>query len=125
MTAPLIRAAFVGLVLACAATAVHAEDKLSVKISRHVIKTQEGITVRAIIPPNADNRMLGIQVDSGEYLRGSEIELDGENAPRVIEVPVQNLPAGEYVVVAVLLDNQGHRTTVRQNLTVMDMPGNR
>lgn len=119
-TAALVAAAIIGFGLAASA-----EDRLGLKVSRTVVRTNESVVVTAVVPPDQENRVIGIQADNGEFLRSTEIEIDGERAPRVFELPLRNLPSGEYHVIAVLVDRQGHRTTVRRTFTVLDMGNGR
>lgn len=125
MTVHSLRILLVGFAVAVSVSAVVANEKLTLRVSREVINTREGVTLRAIVSPDASNRVIGIQADSGEFFRSTEVELDGERAPRVFELPLHNLPSGEYVVIAVLIDDKGQRTTVRKTFRVMSFGDDR
>ncbi|MEO8678189.1 MAG: hypothetical protein ABI665_04030 [Vicinamibacterales bacterium] len=114
-----LRVLLVVLAAAVSVTIAHADEKLTLKVSRPVISTRDGVTVRAIVARDARNRAIGIQADSGEFFRSSETELDGERAPRVFELRLHDLPSGDYQVTAVLVNDQGERTTVRRSFQVL------
>ena len=81
------------------------------------------LMVRARIEPSAANRVLAIIADGDDYYRSSEIALDGEAAPRVIQMPFRNVPGGRYDVSAVLMDGSGReRAVAHQSVTVLS-PG--
>lgn len=78
------------------------------------------VVVRALIEPDADNRLFSISADSGDYYRSSEMELDGVNAARASEFRYRDLPAGVYEVRAVLIGRNGQeRASVRRTVTVV------
>ena len=82
------------------------------------------VIVRATVEHDADNRMLEFVADSDSFYRRSVIELDGEQAPKVNELRLIDIPGGEYEVTVTLFDAHGSRTVVRRSLTVMSL-GNR
>jgi len=76
--------------------------------------------IRARIEPNADNRVFAIVADGNEFYRRSDIQLDGDPAPKTIEMRLSNLPGGEYEIFAALLDVAGHeRAIVRQSARII------
>ena len=82
------------------------------------------VRIRARIEPSAANRMLTIVADGADFYRSSEIQLDGDSAPKTVELRFSDLPGGEYEVYAVLTDAFGrHRATVRQPARVLSMLG--
>lgn len=102
---------------------VTADEKLTLRVTPNVSSAPSTVVVRARIAKNAQNRVLQIGADSGTFYRSSEVQLDGESAPLVTEVRLKNLPSGEYTVVAVLLDQTGRKTVVRQTALVLSAPG--
>jgi len=64
----------------------------------------EGSPVQAMVrvAPNAENRLLRITVDSENYFRSSDVELDGDNAAITHYLSMSSLPAGEYAFLAVV-----------------------
>ncbi|MGE0865242.1 MAG: hypothetical protein AB7P34_15215 [Vicinamibacterales bacterium] len=117
-------AAIVTTCLLMAATAgLEADTRLALKVTPNISSAPSTVVVRALVAKNADNRVLHIGADSGSFYRSSEIQLDGENAPLVTEIRLKNLPSGEYTVVAILRDQMGHQTSVRQTVLVLSRHG--
>ena len=117
-------AAIVTLGLLLAATAgLDGGAKLTLKVTPNVSSAPSTVLVRATVPKDAANRALDIGADSGSFYRSSEIQLDGDRAPLVTEVQLKNLPSGEYTVVAVLRDQMGHETAVRQTMLILSRLG--
>jgi hypothetical protein len=70
--------------------------------------------------------MLAIVVDGADFYRSSDIQLDGNQAPKTVEVYFSHLPGGEYNAYAVLTDAAGHRRAIaRQPVRVLSMYGGR
>src|SRR5258706_9022412 len=68
--------------------------------------------IRANIEPNPENRALAIIADGTTFYRSSEIPLEGDRAPKIIELRFSDLPGGEYQVYAVLMDAVGHQRAI-------------
>ena len=82
------------------------------------------MTVHARIEPSAANRSLTIVADGENYYRSSEISLEGSDAPKTIQMPLVNVPGGEYEISAVLLDASGNeRAVAHQSATVLSVGG--
>jgi hypothetical protein len=117
-------AAIVTTSLLLAATAgLDSEEKLTLKVTPNVSSAPSTVVVRATVPKDAANRMLHIEADSGSFYRSSAVQLDGDRAPLVTEIRLKNLPSGEYTVLAVLRDEMGHQTRVRQIVVVLSPHG--
>jgi len=114
---PVAAAILPGLLLAPAA--IGANEKLSLRVTPNVSSAPSTVVVQATVEPNADNRRLHIEADSGSFLRSSDIQLEGDKAPVVTELRIANLPSGEYTVTAVLSTNAGTETTVRRTALVI------
>ena len=71
----------------------------------------EGSPVHAMVrvAPNSENRMLRMTVDSQNYYRSSEVQLDGDNAAITHYLPMNSLPAGDYAFLAVVYGPHGER----------------
>jgi hypothetical protein len=110
-----------GLMAAAGDTA--ATEKLSLRVTPNVSSAPSNVTVKATIAPDAANRWLHIEADSGQFLRSSSIQLDGDKAPAVTEIRLNNLPGGEYAVSAVLRNSHGEEITVRRTLIVLSRFG--
>ena len=82
------------------------------------------LRVRARIDPSVDNRSLAIVADGENFYRSSEIPLEGDQAPKIIETWFPNLPGGEYAVYAVLRDASGReRAVAHDSVTVLSQFG--
>ena len=113
----LAAATIVGLIFATGST--NANQKLSLRVTPNVSSAPSTVVVRAYVTPNAVNRVLQIEADSGSFYRSSQVQLDGDKAPTLNEFRLNSLPGGEYVVTAVLKDNLGEETIVRQTALVI------
>jgi hypothetical protein len=99
-------------------------EPLSLAVSPAYTFAPGMVRVRARIEPNADNRCLTIVADGSSFYRSSEIQLDGEQAPKTFELFFKDVPGGEYEVSAFLTGTSGHRrVTARSTLTVMSPIG--
>jgi hypothetical protein len=101
------------------------EDRLALRVTPAITTAPANLAAIARIAPDPGNRVLRIEADSGAFFRSSDVQLDGESAPRVMEVRFRDLPGGEYEVRALLLDHVGQQTTARRSVIVMPRPGER
>lgn len=100
-----------------------ATEKLALRVTPNVSNAPSTVIINATVAPNAANRYLAIEADSGSFYRSSEIQLDGDRAPLVTQVFFKNLPSGEYTVAVELRDNRGGRTIVRRTVLVLSRFG--
>jgi hypothetical protein len=119
----LILAAFTTIALAVAQRDTVATEKLSLRVTPNVSNAPGNVIVKAQVPRHPDNRWLHIEADSGAFYRSSAIQLDGDKAPVVTEFRLNNLPGGNYAVVAVLRNHLGEETTVRRTVIVLSRFG--
>jgi len=99
---------------------VDGEEPLRVAVTPIHSFAPATVTIRATIEPSAENRMLAIVADGDDFYRSSEIQLDGDHAPRIVTLRFSNLPGGEYQISAVLADSAGRlRAIVRQSVNVI------
>ncbi len=93
---------------------------LSIRVSPSVSFAPADLVVRAVVEVNANNRAIEISAESGDFYRSSEIQLDGEKAPRTSQFEFLNLPRGVYEVRAVLKGSQGQALAfARQRINVV------
>jgi len=65
-----------------------------------------------------------IVADGEDFYRSSELPLQVDQAPRIIELWLPNVPGGEYAVYAALRDASGHeRAVTRESATVLPQFG--
>jgi len=109
--------------LLAATGSTNASEKLVLRVTPNVSSAPSTVVVRATVTKNADNRWLHIEADSGAFFRSSDIQLDGDHAPLVTEIRLNNLPGGEYTVAAVLRNNLGEVTIARRTALVLSRFG--
>ena len=112
-----------GLMFANGETA--ATEKLTLRVTPNVSSAPSNVIVKATVAKDAANRWLHIEADSGVFFRSSSVELDGDKAPTITEIRLNNLPSGNYAVSAVLRNQQGEEITVRRTLIVLSRFGER
>jgi len=98
---------FVALMTIGLGTASGARERLQVLASPRVSYAPGNLTIRAIVDPNEAHRAIQVVADSGDYVRSSEVQLDGVRAPRVTVFEFDNVPTGIYAVTAALKDSRG------------------
>ena len=107
-----------------AALPVAGREPLTIAVSPAFAFAPATVRVRARIEPDADNRRLTIVADGVALYRSSEIQIDGEQAPKTFELSFRDLPGGEYEVYAILTDSVGRqRAVARQATRVMSQSG--
>jgi hypothetical protein len=107
----------IGLILGSGSTT--AGEKLMLRVTPNVSSAPGTVIVKATVTRNADNRWLHIEAESDTFYRSSDVQLEGDKAPIVTEIRLNNLPGGAYTVSAVLRDALGQETIVRRTALVM------
>ena len=103
-----------------------AGERLALKVSPAVSFAPANLVVRTTIQADAANRAVEIVAESNDFYRSSEVELDGENAPRTNMFEFRSLPSGTYEVRATLLGGDGRSLAhVRQQINVIEAGGNK
>jgi tartrate dehydratase alpha subunit/fumarate hydratase class I-like protein len=119
----LLRACLCG-VLAMTAGPLGAAERLSLKVSPAVSFAPANLVVRATIQADAANRAVEVVAESNDFYRSSEIELDGENAPRTNMFEFRSIPSGTYEVRVTLRGGGGEQlANVRQQVNVIEAGG--
>jgi hypothetical protein len=116
------RVVLISLLTVTAALPLGAREKevMSLKVSPAVAFAPANLVVRATIENDAKNRAVEIVAESESFYRSSEIQLDGDRAPRTTSFEFRSLPQGVYEVRAVLYDESGEaRSEVRQQVNVI------
>ena len=106
-----VRACLTGFVILISG-AVGANDRLEMKVSPAVAFAPANLSVQATIEADSGNRSIEIIAESPEFYRSSEIQLDGESAPRTTIFQFRSLPTGEYSVRGVLKGQGGHELAI-------------
>ncbi len=117
-----LRLLVVGLLMFGAIAPIGAgeRDRLTLKVSPAVCFAPANLVVRATVLADADNRAVEVVAESPDFYRSSEIQLDGDKAPRTNMFEFRSLPPGSYEVRAILIGSGGEeRASVRQSVNVM------
>ena len=116
----IVIAIFLGVV--AADQSLHGHSMLTMRVTPAMSFAPAFVRVQATIETDTANRFLEISADSGNFYRSSQIQLHGDEAPRVSNFEFRNLPAGTYAVTAVLGGINGQRAALSR--TVMVVAGN-
>ena len=100
------RALVVTLLLMTGAPTV-ADQRVGVKVSPSMAFAPADLSVRATVEANQDNRMVEIVAESADFYRSSQIQLDGDKAPRTTYVSFRSLPGGRYSVRVAVRGSRG------------------
>ena len=71
------------------------------------------------VAPNAENRLLRVEIDSAGYYRSSEIELDGASAPMSHFMDWKAVPAGKYDLIVTVMGPSGPRAVRHLDFQVL------
>ena len=97
-----------------------AGERMTIKVSPAVAFAPANLIVRTMIVADADNRAVEIIAESTDFYRSSEIQLDGDKAPRTTMFEFRSLPPGTYEVRANLIGaGRQQRAWVRQQINVI------
>jgi len=108
------------ILLVAAASQLAAVERLKLNVSPSVAFAPANLVVRASIEPDAENRAVEVEAESSAFYRSSEIDLDGDRAPRTNTFELRDLPAGTYEVRATLMGpGEAIRATAHQEVDVM------
>jgi hypothetical protein len=111
----------VGLLIVWA-SAIGATERLSIRVSPSVAFAPANLRVRTTVEASDANRAIEIIAESPDFYRSSEIQLDGEHAPRTTMFEFRSLPSGLYAVTGVL-KGQGGRELASTSVTVNVVEG--
>ncbi len=115
-----VRAYLLGVIMATTALPLGAGSRLTMKASPEISFAPANVHVRAIIEADAQNRAVTVVADSENFYRSSEIQLEGDQAPRTTTFEFRSLPPGIYEVKVMLIGADGKpRALARQQVNVM------
>jgi predicted phage tail protein len=122
-----LRASLFGiLILTTATLPVGAGERVSMRVSPAVAFAPANLVVRASVEADEQNRSMQIVAESPDFYRSSEVQLEGDKAPRTSMVEFRNLPPGTYDVRVLLLGAGGQqRAFARQQVNVIASGGGR
>ena len=113
-----------GILMATTTLPLGAGEPITMRVSPAVAFAPANLIVRATIAADSENRAVVVTADSADFYRASEMQLNGEQAPRTNTFEFRSLPPGSYEVRAILLGSGGRpRGTVRQQVNVIASGG--
>ena len=116
----------VGILMVAATGPAGAGERMIMKVTPAVAFAPANLVVRAVVEADADNRGIAVIAESEDFYRSSEIQLDGNHAPRINTFEFRSLPPGNYSVKAMLMGRDSEpRLTLRQQVNVMVSGGGR
>lgn len=98
-----------------------ADAPLRLRLRAHVVSAPSDFSGLVRLTPNADYRLLRVVLDSENFYRSSDIQLEGDHSPQNHFLAWRSLPAGNYRVVVTVFDTRGPRTQVSQEFLVIGM----
>jgi hypothetical protein len=108
------RVVILGAAIAAAAAPISANDRLALRVSPTVSFAPANLVVRATVEANPENRAIEIVAESDDFYRSSQMQLDGDRAPRTTLFEFRSLPTGSYQVRAILRGVSGKEITSTQ-----------
>jgi hypothetical protein len=93
--------------------------KVSVKIRPTVLWAGGEVRTTVRTPRDARNRELRVIVEGSDYYASSDVQLDGVDAATSHPFTWKDLPSGPYRVDAILLREDGEKTTVTDCFAVL------
>jgi hypothetical protein len=96
-----------------------AGDSLALRVYPYVSPRPATVKLRIRLTPHHANRRMIVEVDSLSLFRSSLIPLDGKSAPSVHWLTFDSLPAGKYVVRALLFRTEEPVATAVDSFIVM------
>lgn len=94
-------------------------EDLSLVLMRRIVTAPGYLRSVIRVAPSGDNRVLRVTIDSEDYYRASEIQLDGAAAPMSHFIDWKQLPPGTYDLTATLIGPAGTRAEQRTSFTVL------
>lgn len=94
-------------------------QELNVRVTPVMAREPAALRIQAVIEADDRNRSLEITARSIDYVRSSQIQLDGRDAQRVWDVEFRDVPHGNYEVTATLMGSEGKRAAVTKVVMVL------
>lgn len=98
-----------------------ADSKLIQSVTFSPVVAFAGADLRVVVrvTPDAGNRRLQLSIDAPTFYASTERQLDGLEGARAHTFAVQQLPAGDYQIIATLEGSAGVRSRVTRSFKVM------
>ena len=115
-----LQATLFGILMLITTLPMGAGERITVKVSPAVAFAPANLVVRTMIEADQDNRAVEIIAESADFYRSSQIQLEGDKAPRTTNFEFRSLPPGTYEVRALLIGTGGEqRAFARQTINVI------
>jgi hypothetical protein len=96
-----------------------AHEKVTVKIRPVVLFAGGDVRTTVRTPRHPSNRALRVVVEGADYFASSDVQLDGVDSATTHQFVWKELPGGPYRVDAILLREDGEKTTVTECFAVL------
>ncbi len=97
----------------------HSKLIQSITVSPLVAFAGADLRIVVRVQPEACNRRLQLSVDAPTFYASTERQLDGVDGARAHSFSLHELPAGDYLITAVLEGNDGVRSRISRQFKVM------
>lgn len=84
-------------------------NEVGLLVSPRVSPAPATFRINVIVEPDAKNRTLVLEADSGDYYTSSSVQLEGSDAGRLHPFTLVELPPGNYEVLATVLRSDGQQ----------------
>lgn len=111
------------VIVACVlvgSAATSAREAVAIRVSPNVSLAPATIRIVVTVEPDADNRELVLEADSGLFFTSSTVQLDGTKAPRLQSFVLKELPAGSYEIAARVVRKNGDSRKALAEYLVLD-----
>lgn len=120
MTRASLISGFVAAAVMSGSVTFGADEPLTLKVKRRFYMAPANLAITVIVEPDAQNRVLRIEADGPAMFASTDVQLAGEDAARTHDIVFKNLPAGPYIVTAVLLSEERQRALVATSVDVQE-----
>ena len=100
-----------------------AKQGVEVRLSSRFALEQEVVRSLIRVAPHQDNRLLRVEIDSPDFFRSSDVQLEGELAARNHFFSWKSLPPGSYDLIVTVLGSQGPRIRRQVSFDVVGTAG--
>src|SRR5262245_44337263 len=95
-------------------TTARSDQRLTLRLTPPIDVAPAVLNIQATVEKDASNRMLEVVVESEDYLRSSQFNLDGDKAARTHQIVFRGLPVGRYAITATLSGDRGPRAIAQR-----------
>ena len=107
-------------VLGLAGAPLVARERVGVHVTPNLAFAPADLKVLASVPGDEANRAVEVIAESPNFYSSSEIQLNGESAPRTTTVEFRSLPVGRYSVRVVVKGTSGKEiASARTDVSVL------